>query len=241
MEITGNFGTSPVAGMEVSNLDIETLLLSVQYQRSELLHNQLKQQMDTVKHQNDLMAQKNQQITTNQENIGKLAETNAKLGAEISELTELRNRLEASKCPDPNGWYGLAYAENDDGPASYELLEKVKKAGCTIPTGADAPQNIDGNHTMDAKGKVVAKWVEELDKKIEAKQKQIDANNSQKGKLENENDAINRDIDSLSSSQQLDMLRLQSLSNKYNEAFDLMSNFMKKMQDNRSNIVASMR
>ena len=74
-----------------------------------------------------------------------------------------------------------------------------------------------------------------------AKQKQIDANNSQKGKLENENDAINRDIDSLSSSQQLDMLRLQSLSNKYNEAFDLMSNFMKKMQDNRSNIVANMR
>ena len=94
---------------------------------------------------------------------------------------------------------------------------------------------------MDAKGKVVAKWVEELDKKIEAKQKQIDANNRQKGKLENENDAINRDIDSLSSSQQLDMLRLQSLSNKYNEAFDLMSNFMKKMQDNRSNIVANMR
>lgn len=48
-------------------------------------------------------------------------------------------------------------------------------------------------------------------------------------------------IDSLSNSQQMDMLRLQSLSNKRNEAFDLMSNFVKKMQDNRSSIIGNMR
>lgn len=35
-------------------------------------------------------------------------------------------------------------------------------------------------------------------------------------------------IDALSNSQQMDMLRLQSLSNKRNEAFDLMTNFIKK-------------
>ena len=48
-------------------------------------------------------------------------------------------------------------------------------------------------------------------------------------------------IDSQSNSQQMDMLRLQSLSNKRNEAFDLMTNFMKKMQDNRSSIIGNMR
>ena len=48
-------------------------------------------------------------------------------------------------------------------------------------------------------------------------------------------------IDALSNSQQMDMLRLQSLSNKRNEAFDLMTNFVKKMQDSRSSIIGNMR
>ncbi|GIP30184.1 hypothetical protein J23TS9_53140 [Paenibacillus sp. J23TS9] len=48
-------------------------------------------------------------------------------------------------------------------------------------------------------------------------------------------------IDSLSNSQQMDMLRLQSLSNKRNEAFDTMTNFVKKMQDSRNSIIGNMR
>ncbi|WP_172195988.1 hypothetical protein [Saccharibacillus qingshengii] len=48
-------------------------------------------------------------------------------------------------------------------------------------------------------------------------------------------------IDALNNAQQMDMLRLQSLSNKRNEAFDLMTNFMKKMQDSRSSIIGNMR
>ncbi|GGH70971.1 hypothetical protein [Paenibacillus silvae] len=48
-------------------------------------------------------------------------------------------------------------------------------------------------------------------------------------------------IDALSNSQQMDMLRLQSLTNKRNEAFDLMTNFIKKMQDSRSSIIGNMR
>lgn len=48
-------------------------------------------------------------------------------------------------------------------------------------------------------------------------------------------------IDGASNSQQMDMLRLQSLSNKRNEAFDVMTNFIKKMQDSRSSIIGNMR
>lgn len=42
-------------------------------------------------------------------------------------------------------------------------------------------------------------------------------------------------------SQQMDMLRLQSLGNKRNESFDTMTNFIKKMQDSRSSIIGNMR
>ena len=41
-------------------------------------------------------------------------------------------------------------------------------------------------------------------------------------------------IDAAGNSQQMDMLRLQSMSNKRNEAFDVMTNFVKKMQESRS-------
>lgn len=52
---------------------------------------------------------------------------------------------------------------------------------------------------------------------------------------------VKTSVDSLGNSQQMDMLRLQSLSNKRNEAFDLMTNFIKKMQDSRSSIIGNMR
>lgn len=59
--------------------------------------------------------------------------------------------------------------------------------------------------------------------------------------LEKQAADIKGQIDGLNNSQQMDMLRLQSLSNKRNEAFETMTNFIKKMQDNRSSIVGNMR
>lgn len=52
---------------------------------------------------------------------------------------------------------------------------------------------------------------------------------------------IKSQIDSASNSQQMDMLRLQSITNKRNEAFDVMTNFITKMQESRSSIIANMR
>lgn len=61
------------------------------------------------------------------------------------------------------------------------------------------------------------------------------------GQVETAIQTLKSQIDSLSNSQQMDMLRLQSLSNKRNEAFDLMTNFVKKMADSRSSILGNMR
>lgn len=49
--------------------------------------------------------------------------------------------------------------------------------------------------------------------------------------------SLSSEIDALGNSQQMDMLRLQSLSNKRNEAFEIMTNFMKKLADSRSGII----
>ena len=54
-------------------------------------------------------------------------------------------------------------------------------------------------------------------------------------------DQLKDQFDSTTNSQQMDMLRLQSLNNKRSEAFDAMTNFVKKMQDSRSSIIGNMR
>lgn len=89
---------------------------------------------------------------------------------------------------------------------------RLKAAGVSFPTGADEV-NEPGTGIYDAKQKTFDAWAEQV-----------------KGK-----------IDSMNSSQQMDMLRMQSLTNKRNEAFDLMSNFIKKMADGRSSILGNMR
>lgn len=61
------------------------------------------------------------------------------------------------------------------------------------------------------------------------------------GEVETMLSAVKGLIDAESNNQQMDMLRLQSLSNKRNEAFDTMTNFIKKMQDSRSSIIGNMR
>jgi len=83
--------------------------------------------------------------------------------------------------------------------------------------------------------------------KVDAQAAGINIENLLKGNTLNKADiealqtGIKGQIDSVSNSQQMDMLRLQGLSNKRNEAFDTMTKFIKKMQDSRSSIVGNMR
>ncbi|MFY0478485.1 hypothetical protein ACI0FO_16915 [Achromobacter marplatensis] len=56
--------------------------------------------------------------------------------------------------------------------------------------------------------------------------------------LQNE---IQGKLDNMNSTSQMDMMGLQSLSNKRNEAFELMTNFMKKVQDGISAILSNLR
>ncbi|GFZ78709.1 hypothetical protein GCM10008018_25270 [Paenibacillus marchantiophytorum] len=54
-------------------------------------------------------------------------------------------------------------------------------------------------------------------------------------------DEIKGIIDSLNNSQQMDMLRMQSLTNKRNEGFETITNSIKKMQESRSSNIGNMR
>ena len=82
------------------------------------------------------------------------------LQGQIDQLKDLQGRLSASKCPNPEGWYGLSWGQGDDKALSHATLDQIKAAGLTIPTGDDAPRDVDRNGTMDAKGRVVQGFVD---------------------------------------------------------------------------------
>ena len=60
-------------------------------------------------------------------------------------------------------------------------------------------------------------------------------------KLDNQINDLSTQIDTLGSTQQMDMLRLQSLSNKRNEAYDNLTNFKKKLADEKPGIIGNTR
>ena len=61
-----------------------------------------------------------------------------------------------------------------------------------------------------------------------------------KAELDNSIAKVKFKLDELSSSQQMDTLRLQSLSSKRNEAFDIMTNLMKKNEEKRATVIKNM-
>ncbi|MCD2512847.1 hypothetical protein [Comamonas endophytica] len=63
---------------------------------------------------------------------------------------------------------------------------------------------------------------------------------SNKSALDKAVTSIKSSIDNLSNTQQMDMLRIQSISNKRNEAFEMMTTFIKKFSDMLSAIIRNM-
>jgi len=152
-----------IESINMNSMDIETALMTVQSQRSQLLDQQL-----------------NSQITAVQEKNKQLASLNTVLNT-------------------ANG----VSTDSSDNALNGEQTEDLKKAMEEAGLSATLPTN----------------------------QAELDTLQQQ----------VKGQIDALSNSQQMDMLRLQSLTNKRNEAFDVMTNFIKKMQDSRSSIIGNMR
>ncbi len=121
----------------------------------------------------------------------------------------------------------------------------------TVTTAAQT--NLSSLQGMDLENALLAVQSQRaglLEDQLKNQLEQVQVRNAEISKLnerlstcknEEERALIKQQMDTLANSQQMDTLRLQSLSNKRNEAFDTMTNFIKKMQDNRSSAISNMR
>ena len=241
MSTVSGAGVGGIAGMDLGSMDLETALMAVQGQRAQLLEDALRAQLDSVNARNAEMAGLNDSIAAKTSENGKLEASNLSMQQQITELRDLQSRLKASQCPNPDGWYGLSWGQGDDKALSHATLDQIKASGLTIPAGADAPRDVDGNGTMDAKGKVVAGWQKEIDGKVAALEDSIKKNSATVEANKTDLTSLKNQVDALGNTQQMEMLRLQGMTGKRNEAFDVMTNFIKKMQENRSGIIGNMR
>ena len=88
---------------------------------------------------------------------------------------------------------------------------------------------------------MVQGFVDQLGGKIAALEAQIAGNGRAIDANTQAVNEIKSSLDNLGNTQQMEMLRLQGLTGKRNEAFDVMTNFIKKMQESRSSIIGNMR
>ncbi len=217
-----------VTSIDISGMDLETALMAVQSNRANLLEAQLKDQIAAVQAKND--------------QVGKM-----------NTLMGLLNRASAD---------GKAEKSTDsvkiDAALAAEIEVAAKAAGVTLPPELQGQKQWtvtlkDGTtHTVDEAGKNEAQHCKDVywafrsgdysgNKAVktiaEAPPKTPEPN---KGKLDAYVQSLKSNIDSLSNTQQLDMLRLQSLSNKRNESFEIMSNFVKKLHDEKAGTIQKM-
>lgn len=114
--------------------------------------------------------------------------------------------------------------------------QQISELNDAINNARNIESKLDSDQMAAADYAQLKQLIQQLNIRVEGTGP--DAN---KRALEKIKDTAKSQIDGLSNSQQMDVLRLQSLSNKRNEAFDLMTNFLKKMQANRSSIIGNMR
>ena len=225
--VNGANGVTPM--LDVSGMDIESMMMAVQSNRANLLEAQLMGEMKNVQAKNVEMARLNGQLST-LTGASQLAysatDAKAETGLSTAQKAELAKIQIAEPKPD------LTAAEKKVVADKWLVDNPVKS-----PANAFLPQNIVFNNNRQASANAAGEAANDAVKKANGAFSDV----ANKGDLDRAVTKLKSQVDSLGSTQQMDMLRLQSLSNKRNEAFDLMTNFMKKFADKRESIVANMR
>jgi hypothetical protein len=199
----GGVNVGGITSIDISNMDLETALMAVQSQRTQLLDQQIQVQIKEVQARNDKIAALN--------NV-------------LSALNKATAQFKSDAKPTDTipGW-------NQDKINTVEvpLNDAIKAAGLgdlgfTSRTGQMSDPNKPGGTVLITGPNVMA-------------------GGTTKAELDAAVSKVKGMIDSVGNSQQMDMLRLQSMTGKRNEAFDVMTNFVKKQQDSRSGIIGNMR
>ncbi len=253
---------SLISAEQLEGMDLETALMSVQSDRAKLLDAQLREQLNEVKSRNQAIANLNTSLAAcrellgnfpadagNDKKISDIANDQWKKSNDAHKKTQQTTKdveieaqrkiitdaeKEQKKIVDDAKQKKIKKIE-EQAPWQNQkvIIEKANQAIKSIKSRA-----IDSLPTQDSDAKTRA-MMDKFEASCAEANISLDIKN--KGDLQTATENIKGLIDAESNSQQMDMVRLQSLSNKRNEAFEIITNFIKKSQDNRSSIISNTR
>jgi hypothetical protein len=209
--------------VNIQGMDLETAMMAVQTNRANLLEQQLKSQMDAVQSKNNQIAGLNQALGALNGVVAKHADKKVtdNVGVTAEDAMNIHAGFTAAGMTPPKELikeYSVTGLKADG----------KQTAAMTLTPDQFAAAQKDGKFTVAGKTYTLASFTPVAQTLTKGDAEKVVAN-------------LKSQIDGMTNSQQMDMLRLQSLSNKRNEAFDIMTNFIKKMQENRSSIIGNLR
>ncbi len=218
MSTIGSVGAGSISSInavneiDIQNGDIELLLIAVQLRRAALVENDLRKMAGAMQDRNNAL----EQINT--------------VKAELNTQKTFFNGKSG----------GVELIDQDHYDPSAYAKKTLQDAYKTDPEGTlERAEKGD----FGAQGKELAILAQSMrkagvgdDTVMKVASGKITA-----GELDAAIGTVTAKGDSLSATQQLDMIKLQSLNNKRNESFDVVTNTIKKTGDVRSGIVSNMR
>jgi hypothetical protein len=216
---------SGVVPLNVANMDLESALMAVQTNRANALEAGLKDQIGMVQKKNEKIAVLNDLLSALN-----VAQAKVDAQAKAGDLVTLspEDRAAISKAATAAGITNLP--------------KEVLGQSWTVKLVDGTQIPVDAAGKKEAEDYKAKNWAfRSSDYSGRKGVASIEENKPTKGQLDGAITSLKSTIDGLSNTQQMDMLRLQSMSNKRNEAFEIMTNFIKKQADNRSSIVGNMR
>ncbi len=233
-----------LSAVNLASMDVESALMLVQTQRATILENQLKDQMLAVQKRNTTIQTLNNLLTAVRDNRPEGEATDTKdtgsSTATIQVPTEdyidaQQAYVDSLESSIANAAAAIEALDPTDESYAGNLAFQQSLISINTTNLEGARQKLEDMKAPDAP----AMWDASLNATLHIYG--FTSGNLTQGDYDTLINSISSRIDGLNSSQQLDMLRLQSMTNKRNEAFDIMTNFVKKMQDSRSSIVGNMR
>ena len=249
--VSSTSGVGATQMMSLDGLDLESMLMAVQSNRVILLEQQIKDQMTKVQNNNNRISE----LNTNANDMNAVLAKVGTAATDTLDATQLAEfKAAAPKVVDAEKTYdyakraglaeGLANNRGVLGTPEVSSLKNWMVGSGFVPSSAflalplldvNRQSLSDGqNATLKSEAAAFSDYMKSNPPmKVDPATDKVTTRATAEAYMKKQQS----EIDALGNTQQQDMLRLQSLSNKRNEAFEIMTNFMKKLADSRSGII----
>jgi hypothetical protein len=256
MSIGNVGGAQPINMISLEGLDLESMIMAVQTNRVNVMDEQIKSKMEVVQARNAKISELNANMSGMNAAVAKCGTAaDSKLadaGATAAFLAAAPQVPDTAAMERRTYTSGTIYLDSivsgNDGTTYDRLNDTIHWANSknipVPPELAQATSNYqEGVELPAGQATLLLTLAATVSSSIKADQTVLTkadpkaAECLNRGQAEAYVKSLQTQIDSLGNTQQMDMLNLQSTSNKRNEAFEIMTNFMKKFNDSRAGII----